>query len=209
MHTPGSVAEGNLFDAIIVDEAQAFEDHWWISPPSAQRPTEWLLCLSFDDNQRLYNEIGSVSMEQPPFFLTENCRNSQHIHAALTPYEHTTGDVECNGPEGRPVEMIPAPTPSAAKQELQRVLHRLVNEEQIPLNDSIVLTPSSEKRSHWKPDQILGNFILTWDTASDMHHAVRVSTIYRFKRLRSAIVILRNWNKPGADRRPFCHEFSR
>jgi hypothetical protein len=191
IRAPGSGAEDKLFDAVIVDEAQDFEEHWWISLPEVlSDPQNGVIYLFFDDNQRLYSDLGSVPMEQPPFFLTENCRNTQHIHAALTPYAHTTEDVECNGPEGRPIEMIPAPTPSAAKQELQRVLHRLVNEEQIPLNDIIVLTPSSEKRSHWKPDQILGNFVLTWDTASDMRHAVRVSTIYRFKGLESAVVIL-------------------
>ena len=37
---------------------------------------------------------------------------------------------------------------------------------------------------------MLGNFVLTWDMDTDMHNAVRVSTIYRFKGLESVVVIL-------------------
>lgn len=73
---------------------------------------------------------------------------------------------------------------------LQSLLHRLVNVEGIPSEDVIVLTPASEKRSHWKRDDQLGNFILTWDSASEMDLAIRVSTIFAFKGLESAVVIL-------------------
>ena len=73
---------------------------------------------------------------------------------------------------------------------MQSVLHRLVNTEGINTNDIIVLTPSAKRRSRWKSDQMLGNFVLTWDMDTDMHNAIRVSTIYRFKGLESAVVIL-------------------
>jgi hypothetical protein len=54
------------------------------------------------------------------------------------------------GPEGRPIEVIPAADKGAAHRELQSLLHRLVNEEGIASEDIIVLTPASEKRSGWK-----------------------------------------------------------
>lgn len=191
MRTSGSGAEDKLFDAIIVDEAQDFEEHWWISlPEMLNDPQNGVFYVFFDDNQRLYTQITSVPMEQPPFHLTENCRNTRHIHATLSPYSQVEEETECDGPEGRPVEFIPATNANAARAALQSVLHRLVNTEGISTNDIIVLTPSSERRSRWKSDQMLGNFVLTWDMDTDMHNAVRVSTIYRFKGLESAVVIL-------------------
>ena len=53
-----------------------------------------------------------------------------------------------------------------------------------------MLTPASEKRSQWKENEVLGNLILTWDLDSKMANAIRVSTIYHFKGLESAVVIL-------------------
>lgn len=191
MRSPGSAAADKLFDAVIVDEAQDFEDHWWISLPEVLKdPQEDVFYVFFDDNQRLYTELSNIPMEQPPFYLSENLRNTRHIHAALTPYAHTDEETECLGPEGRPVEHIPADTPKAAKDALQRVLHRLINEEGLLPGEVVVLTPASERRSRWRPDMQLGNFILTWDLETDMHNAIRVCTIYRFKGLESAVVIL-------------------
>lgn len=191
MRSPDSDNADKLFDAVIVDEAQDFEDHWWISLPEVLKdPQDGVFYVFFDDNQRIYTQISNIPMEQPPFQLPENCRNTQHIHAALTPYAHTAEETDCLGPEGRPVEHIPADTPTEARAALQRVLHRLVNEEGVPPEEIIVLTPSSERRSQWKSDQQLGNFVLTWDMATEMHQAIRVCTIYRFKGLESAVVIL-------------------
>lgn len=84
----------------------------------------------------------------------------------------------------------PATDKQAARRELQRLLHRLVNEEGIRPEDIIILTPSSDKRSGWKNNDKLGNSILTWDMETEMDMAVRVCSIYRFKGLESAVVIL-------------------
>lgn len=78
----------------------------------------------------------------------------------------------------------------AAQRELQRLLHRLVNEEGIRPEDIIILTPSSDKRSGWKNDNQLGNFIVTWDMETEMDMAVRVCSVNRFKGLENAVVIL-------------------
>lgn len=200
MHTPGSGVEDKLFDAIIVDEAQDFEDTWWISLQELLRdPQDGVFYVFFDDNQRIYTQISHIPMEQEPFYLLENCRNTQSIHAALTPYARTPEETECMGPEGRPVEVIPAANKQEARAALQRVLHRLANEEGLSSDDIVLLTPSSERRSQWQPDQMVGNFILTWNMATEMHEAIRVCTIYRFKGLESAVVILSELDQSPGD----------
>lgn len=190
VRAPDSGAHDKLFDAIILDEAQDFEDAWWIPLPDLLKdPEAGVFYVFFDDNQRLYSQISNVPMETEPFYLDENCRNTRHIHASLAPYAHDD-ETLCEGPEGRPIEIIPATDQKVAHRELQRLLHRLVNEEGIRSEDIVLLTPASEKRSHWKNNDQLGNFILTWDMDTQMDSAIRVSTIYRYKGLESAVVIL-------------------
>jgi superfamily I DNA and RNA helicase len=66
IHTPGSGAEDKLFDAIIVDEAQDFEDTWWIPLPELLRdPQDGVFYVFFDDNQRIYRI--TIPMDQEPF----------------------------------------------------------------------------------------------------------------------------------------------
>ncbi|MBZ0317130.1 MAG: NERD domain-containing protein [Anaerolineae bacterium] len=185
-----------LFDAIIVDEAQDFEDTWWIPLPDLLKdPEKGVFYVFLDDNQRLYQTMPNLPIETTPLVLSDNCRNTQHIHAQMAGYAITHDETDCLGPEGRPVEIIPAETPQAAKRELQRVLHRLVNEENIRSEDIVLLTPASDKRSQWKNDEQLGNFILTWNMDTEMELAIRICTIYRYKGLESAVVILTELNE--------------
>jgi hypothetical protein len=189
MRSPDSGLHDKFFEAIIVDEAQDFEETWWYPLPDMLKdPQTDVFYVFFDNNQRLYSQISNIPMEGEPFYLDENCRNAQHIHAALTPY--TQDETLCIGPEGRPVEVIAVADKSAAHRELQRLLHRLVNEDGIRSEDILPLTPASEKRSQWKNDEQLGNFILTWNMEMEMELAIRVCTIYRYKGLESAVIIL-------------------
>jgi hypothetical protein len=189
MRSADSGLHDKFFDAIIVDEAQDFEDTWWYPVPDMLKdPQNGVFYVFFDNNQRLYSQISNIPIEGEPFYLDENCRNTQHIHASLTPY--TRDETLCIGPEGRPVEVIAAADKSAAHRELQRLLHRLVNEDGIRSEDILLLTPASEKRSQWKNDEQLGNFILTWNMETEMELAIRVCTIYRYKGLESAVIIL-------------------
>jgi hypothetical protein len=86
IRTPKSGAQDKLFDAIIVDEAQDFEDTWWLPLPDLLKdPEQGIFYVFFDNNQRLYAQISNIPMEGEPFYLDENCRNTRHIHASLMP----------------------------------------------------------------------------------------------------------------------------
>lgn len=47
----------------------------------------------------------------------------------------------------------------------------------------------------WKDDEQVGRFVLTWNLQTTMADAVRVCTIYQFKGLESAVVILSEMDK--------------
>ncbi len=178
-----------LYDAIIVDEGQDFEETWWIGLRDLLKdPDGGIFYIFFDDNQRIFNQISQVPMDEKPLYLDENLRNTQHIHERLRPYSRDA-NIECIGPEGRPVEIIPAPDKSAERRALQRTLHRLVNEEGIPIQDIIILTPV-KKHSQWRENEQIGNFTLTWELETEMPMAARVCTIHSYKGLESPVVIL-------------------
>lgn len=65
-----------------------------------------------------------------------------------------------------------------------------LDEECIRTEDIIVLTAASEKHSQWKKDEQLGNFILSWYMDTEMGLAIRVASIFSYKDLESAVVIL-------------------
>lgn len=189
LHAPDANPE-MLYDAILIDEGQDFEDTWWIGLlETLKDPQQGVFYVFFDDNQRIFTQLSQVPMESAPLYLDENLRNTRHIHERLKPYSRDL-DMQCIGPEGRPVEIIAAADKATERRELQRVLHRLVNEEGVPAEDIIVLTPAGEKRSQWKNDDQLGNFILSWNLATEMPMAARICTIYSYKGLESPVIIL-------------------
>jgi hypothetical protein len=189
-----------LFDAIIVDEAQDFDDTWWIALTDVLKSQEnGILYVFFDDNQRLYQEMSNIPIETPPLHLIENCRNTQSIHTAMLPYAVDLVDSFCEGPEGRPVRNIEADTPEAQRRELRRLFHTLVAENGIETDEIVVLTPVAEKNSQWKTGEMLGNFVITWELDTNLSNAIRVSTIHGFKGLETSIVILTELHKNRHD----------
>lgn len=195
MQAPDFEDKDRLFDAIIVDEAQDFEDEWWIPLPDLLKDKEsGIFYVFFDDNQRIYTQISNVPMQEHPFYLDENCRTTQAIHEKTLPYSETDEDVYCFGPEGRPVEHIPAQGDDEAKDALRKVLHRLIHEENVDPAQIVVLTPT-RKKSIWEDGERLGNLTLTWDMDTDMEGVVNVTTIYLYKGLESAVVILTELDK--------------
>lgn len=189
-----------LFDAIIVDEAQDFDDTMWIPIPDLLKdPEDGILYVFFDDNQRIYTQISNLPMDYDPFYLTDNCRNTQRIHTTMMPYAVSDDETYCDGPNGRDVEVIPIDDEKVARKELQRVLHRLVQEENVSPEDIVILSPKSERSSMWEDDTLLGNFVLTWDMKTDMNMAIRLCTIYSFKGLESAVVILTELDRAPED----------
>ncbi len=180
-----------LYDAVIVDEAQDFNDEMWISVPELLKdPQNGVLYVFFDDSQRLYQQMSQVPLETDPFYLTDNCRNTQRIHTTMMPYATADSESYCDGPLGRDVEIISVSGQSDRQRKLQKILHNLVHEENVAPEQIVILTPCSEKRSDWKDDQFIGNFVLTWDMDSDMNMAIKICSIYSFKGLEKAVVIL-------------------
>lgn len=193
IRTNSKKAEEYLFDAVIIDEAQDFKTHYWIPVPELLKdPTNGVLYVFFDDNQRIYSQLSNIpiSKEQSPIVLTDNCRNTQPIFKLLQQYTKTTTAIQCIGPEGRAIELKPASDDTEIQKTLRATLHELINVKGALPSQIIILTPRKQENSLWQEGSSLGNYKLTWNISTLTGSNIRVSTIHSFKGLESPIVIL-------------------
>lgn len=183
---------GPRYDAIIVDEGQDFKDTWE-APLSAllRDPDEGIFFIFFDDNQNLYQGQDRLPamINEEPFVLAENCRNTQKIHRVVSAFYHDTGSLHCPGPVGRQVEAYAYRGDRHQERKMSQLLHQLIVEERVNESDIVILTPRSQDRSVFKSGTRVGRYTLT-TSFPPPRESVQVSSVHRFKGLERRVVIL-------------------
>jgi hypothetical protein len=181
------------YDAIIADEGQDFGENWWIPLQMLLRdPDEGILYIFFDDNQRLYARHSAFPIQQPPYLLSVNCRNTQNIHQVVMKFYEAEGAEEApyaRGPLGRPVAVVPYPASQGLQIMLQEVLRILSVDQQVPTGEIVVLTSRSRSKMRLLDGSARGRLRLT-DTWPTPRGQVYCTTIHDFKGLERAVVIL-------------------
>jgi hypothetical protein len=181
------------YDAIIVDEGQDFQENWWIPLQMLLRdPDDGILYIFFDDNQRLYVRHGAFPIQQPPYLLSVNCRNTQNIHQVVMKFYEAEGAEEAphaRGPLGRPVAVVPYPGSQGLQITLQEVLRILSVDQQVPTGEIVVLTSRLRSKRRLL-DGSAGDGLRLTDTWPTPRGQVYCTTIYDFKGLERAVVIL-------------------
>jgi hypothetical protein len=178
------------YDAIVVDEGQDFREDWWIPLQTLLRdPDHGILYIFFDDNQRLYVPDSTFPIQQPPYSLTVNCRNTQNIHQLVVKFYEAEVSPTARGPVGRSVEVVFYDDPQRLRSTLQAVLRRLTMHERVPTDEIVVLTPRSLSKSRLMDGSTGGGPRVT-DTWPPSPGQVYCTTIYDFKGLERAVVIL-------------------
>lgn len=176
------------WDAIIVDEAQDFEEDWWISVEAALNDRAQLR-LFFDSNQSLYerDEASIHGLEASPISLNLNLRNTKKIHAGSN--EHYSGlETTAVGPEGLDIHWIEARTAEEKAALAYKELRRLLNAESVQSQDIAILLESSEAVADFMELARRGG--IETEGANDVNTgAVIVDTTRRFKGLERGAVI--------------------
>ncbi len=183
---------GPRYDAVIVDEGQDFKENWWLPLYSLLRdPDQGILFVFYDDNQNLYRGFENIPgvIDEAPFPLIDNCRNTRAIHRVVAEFHHDAGRLRCPGPEGRPPELYEYTDPSSQLKHLKGILHRLVYKERIDCRDIVILTPRAPGRSALKDQMAVANFTLCGQP-SQLRNYIQVSSVHTFKGLESRVVIL-------------------
>ena len=101
------LAEGEKYDAIIVDEAQDFADSWWVPLLRALKdPERGGLYVYSDENQRIFARFGQPPVPLVPLVLDHNLRNTRQIHNAFGPLAPTR--MTSRGGDGADVHFLAA-----------------------------------------------------------------------------------------------------
>jgi len=178
------------YDAIVVDEGQDFHEGWWIPLQTLLRdPDHGILYIFFDDNQRLYVQHSTFPIQQPPYSLTVNCRNTRNIHQVVVKFYEAEVSPTARGPLGRPVEVVSYENPQSLRSVLQNILHRLIVDDKVPSDEIAVLTPRSLSKGRLLDGGVGGGLLFT-DTWPPPAGQIYCTTIYDFKGLERAVVVL-------------------
>lgn len=180
------------FDALVVDEAQDFSnDHWLAIVDLLKDPDHGHLYLFTDPNQAVYRREGRLPIDEEPFYLTANCRNTAPIHNLA--YRFYQGEpVDSPDLLGSDVEFLARDTAQAQAEAISVRVSRWIAEDGLKPEDIVVLVarwPKAESYELIRLQPLPGRNTWVFDqTATEK--TVRVDTVARFKGLESPAVVL-------------------
>jgi hypothetical protein len=179
---------GPRYGAIVVDEAQDFREWWWPALLGLHEdPDGGTLYLFADDNQNLYGGRLPLGEEFVCGPLEHNVRNTRAINEFVSIFYEGTRKPRSKGPIGEPVQILGYEDDEALAKLLEKVLVNLVDEEQLPLEDIAVLTPSGKAKSRLRARERIGRFRLSDGVEPE---TVLATSIHGFKGLERPVVIL-------------------
>jgi hypothetical protein len=174
-------------DAIIVDEGQDFHEDWWLALKFLLHDPDNSICYLFhDNNQNVYGRGWKPPLEEAPFALNKNCRNTQKIHEYVLKFHPEPNSTSSLCPLGQDVEIYSYTDDTQLRNTLGRLLHRLVINEAFTTKDIVILTTT---RKQSLQNQVVGQFRIK-ATPDISRHEILCNTIHRFKGLESKVVIL-------------------
>jgi len=180
------------FDAVVVDEAQDFSDEYWLGVEMLLRDQEnGHLYIFIDENQALYPTQGNLPLEDEPFYLTNNCRNTAPIH--LAGYGFYEGSpIDPPDLVGMDVVWTAADKPDTQADAVTRRVSQWVQVEGLMPGDVVVLVAKRPKASLYELlKQRADAARLEWAIeAHDRERSVVVDTVARFKGLEAQAVVL-------------------
>jgi hypothetical protein len=186
------------YDAVIVDEGQDFDNKKWEVLEALLGSEEGYLYIFYDNNQNIYQATPNYPVPLEHHCpLSDNCRTTKKIHEAIIQYYTTEGDDTplCKGPIGRDIEFISAARDlSDEKIKVARLLKHLIEDEQVPIEDIVLLSPHKEDKSRFTDGLLLdGKYRLSWNMdrdAKSKSNTITCCTIKAFKGLERPVVIL-------------------
>jgi hypothetical protein len=180
---------GPRYDAIVVDEAQDFRSWWWPALLSLHRePDDGPLFVFADDNQNLYGG-GELPIDDELRIgpIAQNLRNTKEIAEFVSVFYEGKEKPTVKGPAGRPVEILGYDDDEGLARLLGTVLRNLVEEEQVPMEDIAVLTPSGSGKSRLRARAEVGGYRLSETVEPG---TVLATSIHAFKGLERPVVIV-------------------
>lgn len=188
-----AVGELVCFDALVVDEAQDFEEEWWFAMMMLLADEDNSPLYIFqDENQRLWDIKEKIPVALPTtFHLKTNCRNTLEIGRLSTELLELPSGESARSPSG------PAPKIMVAKERNQQrglVMQEVVNLillEKLSPEHIVILGPyTSSKGSLANITDIKGIPVTTEVSSWRSGGGVLVTTAKKFKGLEAQAIII-------------------
>jgi len=188
------------YDAIIVDEGQDFKEAYWLTIEKMLKDNSYFY-IFYDPDQNLYGSDLQFPIDEEPFVLKTNCRNTRQVCNTLKKYTDQEMKLKDDAPEGTPIVEISCASDHERRKELGRILHKLVNEEGISSDSIVILGGHRIEHTCLDGNFRIGNFTIDPD-AEPRSNVIRYETYFRFKGCEADVVILldvdlkdKNWNR--------------
>ncbi len=183
-----AIAElGARFDALVIDEAQDFQESWFqtltLLLKDEERANIWIFR---DARQSIHRGGMKVPDGYTHFELACNCRNTKAIHTQACGVAPDLEQVTVLGPTGRRPEVVKNGDQPAAVAE---TIARLCRDEEVPPQDIVVL--SAHGREHSRVfEGLTGDYTFTRERPDPTPGKVFFSSIRGFKGLEAPVVII-------------------
>ncbi|MCW2672991.1 MAG: Nuclease-related domain protein [Frankiales bacterium] len=180
-----AVGRHDLFDAIVVDEAQDFGELWWTSLLTCLRdPEKGKLFAFMDEAQRVFSRTSQPPIDLPPYVLDENIRNTKRIAQLFSSLSGET--LRPRGMEGAKVRRVEA-APDDVLGRADAAAEALVKEGWDP--GQIALLTTGTRHSEQKNAVDLGGHAAYWDDFF-AERDVFWGHVLGFKGLERSVVVL-------------------
>jgi hypothetical protein len=210
------------WDAILVDEGQDIDQDWWpIIEDCLGDKAAGSIAVFYDPAQCIFGRPCHIPEYPACFELNTNFRNTRRIVEVVSRLGGIKLQPHPRAPEGAPVGVHAWAGPTKTLAELEVLVRRLVEKEQIQPEQITLLTPHSRPNSLLRDRDDLAGWPLA-DDPLDRKGSLLHATIGRFKGLESDVVILldvdpddprcgrneryvaasRAWRRQAASRRP-------
>jgi hypothetical protein len=182
--------EIELFDCIIIDEAQDFTA---IQLEILQflLKENGLIYYFWDANQKIIRTDLNIPQDIPQLVLDTNLRNTKCIFDFIKPHYYQPFELNHRGPLGRTVT-ITDPVNHQNKAELfsrlRSEINKLLNNDGVKPMDITIITMKSVNKS-WLKDFTMDHVSFTYFESECGENTIRIETNRRFKGMESSIVI--------------------
>ncbi len=185
-----NVAQNDIYELVIIDEAQDFEKNWWELIEKITNKDSILWVFS-DSNQRIWNTtkpiLDGIDM---PVKLFDVLRNTQEISKlALNFYDGRGRELNLKGPSGPQVSLVKT---SDFKISIIRRINSLTSYEGLKLSQITILHQDGIESSI-ASDIISNETIDDIPITADFDHwnkSAFISSIFKFKGMESDALIL-------------------
>jgi len=160
--------------------------------------------IFYDPEQNLFETLMTLPELGRPFTLRTNCRNSKTIFSEVAKYANQEIKIMDAAPEGEAIHEFSSPNDKLRRNELSKILHELVVDQEIQEEDIIILGGHSLSKTCLKDNNRVGQFTII-ENGKPGKNTIPYYTYMKYKGCESDVVILldvddtdKRWNREGA-----------